>query len=133
MTSYYDEETNTTYYDPQMVINISEYYDGKRDTNVFILYDNDDELIYVYGSRGENASYVRFEKTFDCRCTLYKFLSELVANHNISIAVHYLTDLTNYEDYDSLKQRVNRNNEIVAYDNTKFTKGLLNRYIEGFL
>lgn len=133
MTSYYDEETNTTYYDPQMVINISEYYDGKRDTNVFILYDNDDELIYVYGSRGENASYVRFEKTFNCRCSLYNFLSELVANHNISIAVHYLTDLTNYEDYDSLKQRVNRNNEVVAYDNTKFTKGLLNRYIEGFL
>ena len=59
MSAYYDEDTNTTYYDSQIVLNISEFYDGKRDTNVFILYDKDDELLYVYGSRGKSSKYVR--------------------------------------------------------------------------
>ena len=60
MSAYHDEDTNTTYYDDQIVLNITEFYDGKRDTNVFIVYDKDDELLYVYGARGENAKYVRY-------------------------------------------------------------------------
>lgn len=75
MSAYYDEDTNTTYYDSQIVLNISEFYDGKRDTNVFILYDKDDELLYVYGSRGKSSKYVRYEKTFEDVGVLYKFLS----------------------------------------------------------
>ena len=33
MSAYFDGETSTTYYDSQIVLNISEFYDGKRDTN----------------------------------------------------------------------------------------------------
>ena len=133
MSTYYDEDTNTTYYDSQIVLNISEFYDGKRDTNVFILYDKDDELLYVYGSRGKSSKYVRYEKTFEDVGVLYKFLSELVANHDISISANYLLDLTNHDDYDSLESKVNRHNEVVAYDNTRLTKRLLEKYVTGFL
>jgi hypothetical protein len=132
MTSYYDEETNTTYYDPQMVINITEYYDGKSDTNVFLVYDAEDDLVYLYGARGEHSKYVRYEKTFNDVNVLYKFLSELVANHDISLSVNYLTSLTNYDDYDSLRKRVDRTNEVVAYDNIKLTKRLLEKYTAAF-
>ena len=60
MTSYYDKATNTTYYDNQMVLNITEYdRDKDKDMNVYIVYDNDDQTMYVYGSRG-NKKYVRF-------------------------------------------------------------------------
>ena len=133
MSAYHDEDTNTIYYDDQIVLNITEFHDGKRDTNVFIVYDKDDELLYVYGARGENAKYVRYEKTFDDVGVLYKFLSELVANHDVSISANYLSGLTNYEDYDSLQIKINRYNEIVAYDNTRLTKRLLEKYVTGFL
>jgi hypothetical protein len=133
MSGHYDKETNTTYYDNQIVLNISEFYDGKRDSNVFIVYDKEDDLLYVYGSRGENKKYVRYEKTFDDIGILYKFLSELVANHDVSISANYLGGLTNYDDYDSLKARVDRNNEVVAYDNTRLTKRLLEKYVTAFL
>jgi len=133
MSTYYDEDTQTTYYDDQMVLNITEMHEGKRDTNVFIVYDKDDELLYVYGARSENTKYVRYEKTFNDVAVLYKFLSELVANHNVSISANYLSGLTNYEDYDSLQSKVSRYNEVVAYDGTTLTKRLLQKYVTSFL
>ena len=45
MTAYYDESTNTTYYDPMMVMNITEYdKNNDQDMSVFILFDTDDNL-----------------------------------------------------------------------------------------
>ncbi len=115
-----------------MVHDITEYYDGKSVTSVDLVYDAEDELIYLYGARGEHSKYVRYEKTFHDVNILYKFLSELVANHDISLSVNYLTNLTNYDDYDSLRKRVDRNNEVVAYDNIKLSKRLLEKYVAAF-
>jgi hypothetical protein len=133
MSGHDDKQTNTTYYDNQIVLNISEYYDGKRDSNIFIVYDKEDELLYVYGARGKTSKYVRYQKTFDDIGVLYQFLSEIVAKNNVSISANYLTGLTNYDDYDSLNNRVNHNNEVVAYDNAQLSRRILEKYVTAFL
>ena len=129
----YDEATETTYYDPMMVLNITEYdADEKRDSNVFIVYDADEELYYLYGSRG----FVRYSRAFCNADSLYDFVSIAMGvseNHTASISVNYMEDLTNYDEYDELKSKVSRFNEVVAYDGVKLLKRRFMRFLNGFL
>ena len=135
MTSYYDKATNTTYYDNQMVLNITEYdRDKDKDMNVYIVYDNDDQTMYVYGSRG-NKKYVRFTKAFDNTSDLYDFISLSMGfseKHTLSICVNYIEGLTNFDEYDEIHAKVTRSNEIVAYDNIMLTKKQFLKYIHAF-
>jgi hypothetical protein len=135
MTSYYDKATNTTYYDNQMVLNITEYdLDNEKDMNVYIVYDNDDQTMYVYGSRG-NKKFVRFTKVFDNTSDLYDFISLSMGfseKHTLSIGVNYIEGLTNFDEYDEIHAKVNRVNEIVAYDNIMLTKKQFLKYIHAF-
>jgi hypothetical protein len=137
MTAYYDESTNTTYYDPMMVMNITEYdKNNDQDMDVFILFDADDNLFYVYGSRG-GSKYIKYTKTFNTVDHLYNFINLSMAlseNHQISVSVNYLEDLTNYDEYDEIKEKITRCNEIVAYDDiAKFSKKDFRQYIDAFL
>jgi len=129
----YDAATETTYYDPMMVVNITEYdAKGNQDSDVFIVYDTDDELFYLYGSRG----FVRYSKTFDNADSLYDFVSITMAvseNHKANVSVNYMEDLTNYDEYDELKSKVSRFNEVVAYDGIKFLKRRFMRFLNGFM
>lgn len=133
MSGYYNEETNTTYYDPVMVLNITEYdTNGKPDTNVFLVYDEDEDLYYLYGSRG----HVSYTKSFCCIENLYNFISIVMGfseNHKVSISVNYMDDLTDYDDYDKLQSKVSRFNEVVAYDNVTLSKKRLQRFLNAFI
>lgn len=133
MSGYYNEETNTTYYDPVMVLNITEYdTNGKPDTNVFLVYDEDEDLYYLYGSRGR----VSYTKSFCCIENLYNFISIVMGfseNHKVSISVNYMDDLTNYDDYNKLQSKVSRFNEVVAYDNITLSKKRLQQYLSAFI
>ena len=133
MSGYYNEETNTTYYDPVMVLNITEYdTNGKPDTNVFLVYDEDEDLYYLYGSRG----HVSYTKSFCCIENLYNFISIVMGfseNHKVSISVNYMDDLTNYDDYNKLQSKVSRFNEVVAYDNITLSKKRLQQYLSAFI
>jgi hypothetical protein len=133
MSGYYDEATNTTYYDPVMVLNITEYdTNGKPDTNVFLVYDEDEDLYYLYGSRG----HVSYTKSFCCIENLYNFISLVMGfseNHKVSISVNYMDDLTDYDDYDKLQSKVSRFNEVVAYDNVTLSKKRLQRFLNAFI
>ena len=133
MSGYYDEATNTTYYDPVMVLNITEYdTNGKPDTNVFLVYDEDEDLYYLYGSRG----HVSYTKSFCCIENLYNFISLVMGfseNHTVSISVNYMDDLTDYDDYDKLQSKVSRFNEVVAYDNVTLSKKRLQRFLNAFI
>ena len=133
MSGYYDEATNTTYYDPVMVLNITEYdTNGKPDTNVFLVYDEDEDLYYLYGSRG----HVSYTKSFCCSENLYNFISIVMGfseNHKVSISVNYMDDLTDYDDYDKLQSKVSRFNEVVAYDNLTLSKKRLQRFLNAFI
>ena len=133
MSGYYNEETNTTYYDPVMVLNITEYdTNEKPDTNVFLVYDEDEDLYYLYGSRG----HVSYTKSFCCIENLYNFISIVMGfseNHKVSISVNYMDDLTNYDDYNKLQSKVSRFNEVVAYDNITLSKKRLQQYLSAFI
>ena len=133
MSGYYDEATNTTYYDPIMVLNITEYdTNGNPDTNVFLVYDEDEDLYYLYGSRG----HVSYTKSFCCSENLYNFISIVMGfseNHKVSISVNYMDDLTDYDDYNKLQSKVSRFNEVVAYDNVTLSKKRLQRFLNAFI
>ena len=137
MSAYYDESTNTTYYDPIMVMNITEYdKNNDQDMSVFILFDVYDNLFYVYGSR-EGSKYVKYTKTFDNVNTLYNFISLSMAlseNHQISISVNYIEGLTNYDEFNEINEKMTRYNEIVAYDDINgFSKKDFRQYVDAFL
>jgi hypothetical protein len=137
MTAYYDELTATTYYDPMMVMNITEYdRNNDEDMDVFILFDADDNLFYVYGSR-KGSKYVKYTRKFDTVDNLYIFISLSMAlseKHQISVSVNYLEDLTNYDEYNEIKEKITRRNEIVAYDEiVGFSKKDFRQYVDAFL
>ena len=137
MTAYYDEPTDTTYYDPMMVMNITEYdKNNDQDMTTFILFDADDNLFYVYGSR-EGSKYVKYVKTFDNINCLYKFIylsMALSENHQISISVNYIEGLTNYDEFNEINEKMTRYNEIVAYDDINgFSKKDFRQYVDAFL
>jgi hypothetical protein len=129
------------YYDPKMVINLTERdRNGEIDMNVFIVYDEDEDLIYVFGSRGYESrghtNFVKYVKTFSCYNALYNFISLSMGfgtNHRLDISVNLLAGLTNFSEYSDFVSKVSRSNEIVAYDNTRITKKELMRYIYAFL
>jgi hypothetical protein len=129
------------YYEPKMVINLTERdRSGDIDMNAFIVYDEDEDLIYVFGSRGYesrgNTNFVKFVKTFSCYNALYNFISLSMGfstNHHVDISVNLLAGLTNFSEYSDFVSKVSRSNEIVAYDNTRITKKELMRYIYAFL
>ena len=137
MTAYYDEPTDTTYYDPMMVMNITEYdKNNDQDMTTFILFDTDDNLFYVYGSR-EGSKYVKYVKTFDNINSLYKFIylsMALSENHQISISVNYIEGLTNYDEFNEINEKMTRYNEIVAYDDIDgFSKKDFRQFVDAFL
>ena len=137
MTAYYDEPTDTTYYDPMMVMNITEYdKNNDQDMTTFIIFDVDDNLFYVYGSR-EGSKYVKYVKTFDNINSLYNFIylsMALSENHQISISVNYIEGLTNYDEFNAINEKMTRYNEIVAYDEiVGFSKKDFRQYVDAFL
>jgi hypothetical protein len=129
------------YYDPKMVIYLTEKdHQGNTDMNLFLVYDEDEDLIYVYGSRGyesrNNTHFVKFVKTFSCYNALYNFISITMGfgvGHRLSVSVNQLSGLTNYSEYPDFLSKVSRTNEIVAYDNTRIGKKDLMRYIFAYL
>jgi hypothetical protein len=135
MSGHYDELTTTTYYDPQMVMNITEYdSDGDKDSNVFILYDEEQEAYYVFGSRG-GSKHVRYTKAFYCMNDLYNFISITMGfkdNHTVSLSINYMSNLTNYDEYDDIKQKVSRFNEVVAYDNFIISRQDFKMFLKSF-
>jgi hypothetical protein len=133
--SYYDEATKTTYYDAQMVLNITEYDTSTddRDNNVFIVFDKDTQLLYLFGARSENEKFVRYEKTFDDITDLFNFISISIGKNRISISINYLDGLTNYDNYDDFCKKVTKYNEVIAYDNARITQNRLTKYLNAFL
>ena len=135
MTSYYDEETETSYYENTIVV---EFRQIERDTNkvdmrVFMLYDAEDELMYLYGSRKSNEfpNYPNFVKTFNNENKLYNFLDIMMdfSRHRIDTAVHQIDYLTDVSDFDDIVRSINRKTELSGFDHVKMTKKECKKYI----
>lgn len=133
--AYYDEETDTTYYSNQMVLNITEFdRDGDKDSNFFIILDTEENIVYLYGSRG-GSKHIRYSKSFDNITDLYNFISISMGfkeKHSLSISINCIDGLTNYAEYDDFRKKISQYNEIVAYDDVTLSKRELLQYLNAF-
>lgn len=135
MTSYYDETTETTYYENTFVVEFRQKEKGTNvvDMRVFILYDSDEELIYVYGSRKSNShrSHPIFAKTFADEDHVYDFLDIMLdfSRHKIDTSVHQIDYLTSNSDFDDIVANVTNHNELSGFDNVKMTKKNFRKYL----
>jgi len=139
MSSYYDKETGTTYYDPTMVIEFCQMENLDRhckihDMRVFMLYDQDDELIYLYGSRKSDKypDQITFERTFSCISHLYDFLNISMGfdqGYRVDTGIYCMSGLTNYSDFDSFANEKSKHNEITGYNYQIMTKKTFKKYL----
>jgi len=104
-----------------------EISDNKLDSSIIIIYDARDENFYLYGTRGNNCgfqsySYIYHYSEVNQLCHFMK----LVMNHTISeFSIDYnnifIPDEDLYHiDFHYLKNKMNRDNEIIAFDCNTF-------------
>jgi hypothetical protein len=135
MTTYYDEETETTYYENTIVVEFRQLEKSTRnvDMRIFMLYDSDEDLIYLYGSRKSDdfPNYPTFAKTFNDETQLYDFLDIMMdfTRHRIDTAVHQIDYLTDVSDFDDILRSINNRTELSGFDNVKITKKDYKKYI----
>lgn len=101
--------------------------DNKLDSSIIIIYDVTEEQFYLYGTRGNSYGFIPYSYKYhyskvDQLCHFVK----LVMNHVIStISIDYNhifipeEDLY-YVDFYYLKNKMNRENEIIAFDYNTF-------------
>jgi hypothetical protein len=128
MTYYYDEATETKYYENTFVLELCQQ-DGNTqeiDMCVFILYDAEDDLMYLYGSRKskKHSKYPSFIKSFKSESHLYDFLSILMDfdKQYINTTVHNIKYMTNLDEFDDIVKNIDKHSELTGYDNIKMTK-----------
>jgi hypothetical protein len=135
MTSYYDEETDTTYYENTIVVEFCQLEKGRNviDMRIFMLYDADEDLMYLYGSRKSDnfPRYPTFVKTFSDRDVLYDFLDVMMdfTRHKIETAVHQIDYLTDYSDFDEIQRKTSNLTQLSGFDNVTLTKKDYKKYI----
>ena len=136
MSSYY---TNTTYYDSTMVVELRQLENLDEncvveDMRVFLLYDEDNDLFYIYGSRksANHPGLVDFVKTFDSVSHAYDFLN-IIMGFDIGLlvntSVYFMDGLTNYSEFDDFSKIASRKNEISGYDRQKMTRKKFKKYM----
>jgi regulation of enolase protein 1 (concanavalin A-like superfamily) len=105
-----------------------------EDMRVFMVYDEDEDLMYVYGSRKSEShrNQVEFVKTFDTDDQLYDFLNVIMGfdeKHRVNTSVHYMDGLSDYSGFDDFVRNASRTNEISGYNREKMTKKRFKQYI----
>lgn len=141
MTSYYDwdDSESVNYYEPTMVVEFRQLESTDKDCDTedmraFIVYDEDEELMYVYGSRKSEShrNQVEFVKTFDTYDQLYDFLNIIMGfdeGYKVNTSVHFMDGLTDYSGFDDFARNASRTNEISGYNREKMTKKRFNKYM----
>jgi len=141
MTPYYDwdDSESINYYEPTMVVEFRQLESTDKDCNtedmrVFMVYDVDEELMYVYGSRKSEShkNQVEFVKTFDTDDQLYDFLNVIMGfddGYKVNTSVHYMDGLSDYSGFDDFVEHASRTNEISGYNREKMTKKRFKKYM----
>lgn len=145
---YYCKELNTTIYTNTIVLELVQklkhredmtkkelkHSSKTEDMRVFIVYDKDEELYYVFGSRKNEKleKMCEFVKTFTETTHLYMFLDILMdfKTYTVDTYVHMMPYLTNNSSFnDFVKESKTKNNQISGYDDDKITMKQLDRYL----
>lgn len=137
MTYQYDEQTETKYYDSTMVLEFRQLENAdstKEDMRIFILYDDEEDLIYMYGSRKSEdyPDYVNFIKTVDSEKHAYDFLNIMMGLDTgclINTSVYYMSDLTDYSDFDDFDRNAAKEAEISGYNKEIMTPKKFKKYM----
>lgn len=117
------------------------YSDKKVDTSIIVLYDEYEEHFYLYGTRGTKyEKYIPYAYSYH-----YSELDKMIYFIKM-VNPKYVTMECNHVyiperdidvvDYHYLKRKINRNNEIIAYDSyklktKKLKKTLSNLFLRG--
>ncbi len=122
--SYYDDYTGITHYENFYMLRIDELETKTDvDTKCFIIYDNDEDLFYLYGSR-KNTTYPNhcvYNKCFSSMRDLHNFL-KIVMNleeRDVNTYLYYIPYATSVYDFDNYKNLCIPKNEITGYDSVK--------------
>jgi hypothetical protein len=141
MSSYYywDESESVKYYEPTMVVEFRQLESTDKNCNiedmrVFMVYDEDEDLMYVYGSRKSEShrNQVEFVKAFDTSDQLYDFLTVIMGfddGYKVNTSVHFMDGLTDYSGFNDFVRNASRTNEISGYNREKMTKKRFNKYM----
>ena len=121
---------------------LEENMGGDIDTRMFIIYDDDEQMFYLYGTRMPlyltqgNSDFINYNYKYhvsklNSLVDLIYFINDKLRN-NFTIGVHNVVidnDEVNDVDFDYLNSQLNKYNEIVAYDRVKLYKNELKRII----
>lgn len=141
MTPYYywDDSESVKYYESTMVVEFRQLEStdkdcDKEDMRVFMVYDEDEDLVYVYGSRKSEShrNQVEFVKAFETDDQLYDFLNVIMGfdeKHRVNTSVHYMDGLSDYSGFDDFVKNASRTNEISGYNREKITKKRFKQYM----
>lgn len=129
-------EESTVYYEDQPVLYIEEKIEGNKlttDMRVFIVFDNDDNLFYLYGSRKCNKrnKYINYMIKYSNVSDLYNYLfvAMNIKFNNVNVTMFYLSELTSNDTFDDFEYKTTKYNELFGYDNIKLKKSIFNKYI----
>ena len=120
-----------------LVLKIEEYdiSNGKLDTSMFVLYDQNNQVYLVRGTRVEtkNLSSVPYSFTCDKMKDLANFISVAICDDNRTSYILYnynnLPLSSNDITYDMLYDEEEPAHEICAYDNMKYDRKALIKYL----
>jgi hypothetical protein len=92
------------------------------DTKCFIIYDNDEDLFYLYGSR-KNTTYPNhcvYNKCFSSMRDLHNFLKIVMSleldDHNVNTYVYHVPYATSEDNFDTYLKKCNPKHEITGYN-----------------
>lgn len=126
------------------IIHLQDNYcdrNGNVDTSIIVLYDESEEYFYLYGTRGTSDKFNPYAYSYH-----YSELNKMIFFIKM-VNPQYVTMECNHVyiperdidvvDYHYLKGKINRNNEIIAYDCYKLTtkelkKTFSNLFLRGY-
>lgn len=120
-----------------LVLKIEEYglSNGKLDTSMFVLYDQNNQVYLVRGARVETKSMNSVPYSFTCEKTkeLANFISLSICKENrTSYILYNYNELPLSSDditYNMLYEDEEPSNELAAYDNMKYDRKVLLKYL----
>ena len=139
MSSYYTD--SDLQYQSKMVLCIEEYMDPSRgrtkgniDNLIFIHYDRDDNMFYMYGRRQDkklkDKTFVPYFFSVKTVKSIYKFLKFVIdPKTKISVTLYNYNDYIDKEfddiSYEYFYDNMDYHYEIVGYDNKRLTHRFL--------
>jgi len=132
----YFDEAEPTFYEAMPVLYIEEKFKGtefKTDMRMFIVYDQEDNYFYVYGSRKckRNNNYINYMLKYASIDTLYNYIQVSTNSkyHQLNVTGYFIHGLASTDTFDDFTQKISKFNQLFGYDRVTLSRKLFNRYL----